>query len=208
MKLTDNKVSKPKEITKAKVLPKIDRKAFYVGLRSSFKSLKTLSQSQVDSINCILDYYEANYTDKRWLAYVLATVYHETAGTMLPIEEYGKGKGRKYGTKTKMNGKPYTSPNKLYYGRGYAQLTWYENYDKMGRLIGVDLLNHPEKMLEPETSANVLWIGMVDGLFTGVGLPRYFSPLVEDVLNARRTVNGTDKASLIASYYSKMLWLI
>lgn len=37
-------------------------------------------------------------------------------------------------------------------------------------------------------------------LFTGVGLPRYIRGSRCDYVNARRIVNGTDRASLIAGY--------
>jgi hypothetical protein len=58
-----------------------------------------------------------------WLAYVLATVYHETASTMEPIEEYGKGAGHSYG-------EPDPETGQVYDGRGYVQLTWKDNYQK------------------------------------------------------------------------------
>jgi putative chitinase len=42
---------------------------------------------------------------------------------------------------------------------------------------------------------------MRDGLFTGVNLERYFNDTRTDAINARKIINGTDKADLIASYY-------
>jgi putative chitinase len=44
---------------------------------------------------------------------------------------------------------------------------------------------------------------MIYGWFTGVGLPKYFNSTTEDPINARRIVNGTDRASTIAGYYWK-----
>ena len=38
-------------------------------------------------------------TDDRKVAYVLATIYHETWYTFRPIKEKGEGRGRKYGQK-------------------------------------------------------------------------------------------------------------
>ena len=92
----------------------------------------------------------------RWCAYMLATSYHETAHTMQPIEEWGKGMGKSYGKKIKQNGQPYTWPDKIYYGRGDVQLTWYENYERMGDLMGLPLLESPELALDPEISAQIL----------------------------------------------------
>ena len=53
-----------------------------------------LNQDQVDGFNAILDAWaESSLSDLRWLAYMLATTFHETARTMRPIREYG---GRTY----------------------------------------------------------------------------------------------------------------
>jgi putative chitinase len=87
---------------------------------------------QVDGINSVLQAFDGY--DIRQLAYVLATVYHETAHTMQPVREGGKGAGYDYGKKLKRGGGkgkriPYTTPDQIYYGRGYIQVTWFENYD-------------------------------------------------------------------------------
>ena len=110
----------------------IDKLKFYKGLREQ-GFVGKLSQNQVNSIDYILNYWDQKgYKDLRWLAYMFATIHHETAATYLPIEEYGKGKGRPYGKKLKRSGVAYINPNKIYYGRGYVQLTWFENYELMG----------------------------------------------------------------------------
>ena len=57
-------------------------------------------------------------------------------------------------------------------------------------------------MLEDEPSALVLYDGMIKGWFTGVGLPQFFDADTEDPVNARKIVNGLDKADLIAGYYA------
>src|SRR5690554_3028539 len=88
-----------------------------------------------------------NITDYRWMAYMLATSYYETARTMQPVEERGRGAGRPYGGKYKQDGTVYAEPNCIYFGRGDVQLTWYENYERMGRLLGVPLLEQPELAL-------------------------------------------------------------
>jgi predicted chitinase len=33
-----------------------------------------------------------------------------------------------------------------YYGRGLVQLTWRNNYKKMGDLLGLDLVHHPKRL--------------------------------------------------------------
>ena len=58
-------------------------------------------------------------------------------------------------------------------------------------------------MLEDEPSALVLYDGMINSWFTGAGLPDFFNESKEDPYNARKIVNGLDKADLIESYYWK-----
>lgn len=184
----------------------LDRKHFFDTVRKSLFKGK-LIQDQVSGMEAILKEWEKRQlTDLRWLAYMLATVYHETAKTMQPVEEYGKGKNYRYGKKIKRSGILYTCPDKLYYGRGYVQLTWYENYETMGRLLRLDLLNQPELALIPEVAVEIMFEGMTKGNsnfgdFTGKSLEQYFNDKKEDPINARRIINGTDKAQLIAGYY-------
>jgi putative chitinase len=181
-------------------------------LFTTLRSLDTngkLEQRQVDSVNAIVQACScANVTDPRHVAYILATAWHESR--LKPIEEIGKGAGRDYGKKLKMSRLPYTKPDKIYYGRGFVQLTWYENYQLMGRLIGVDLLNRPELALSIDHAAEIIVEGMTKGAssfgdFTGKCVEMYFNDKVNDPINARKVVNGLDKAELIAGYYSKIL---
>lgn len=186
----------------------MNKTKFYNTIRGELFS-GSISVKQFDGIEAILTAFNANcITDVRWRAYMLATVYHETAKTMQPVEEFGKGKGYDYGKKIKMSRKPYTSPNKIYYGRGHVQLTWYENYQGMGRILGLPLLEQPELLLSPAISAKVMIEGMTKGKskfgdFTGKSLEDYFNATKTDPVNARRIINGLDKAELIAGYYQK-----
>lgn len=180
-------------------------KQYIDSIRKNFFNGK-LSVQQFEGIKAILvKWDESGFKDLRWLAYMLGTVYHETARTMYPIEEYGKGKGRRYGNKLKQSGKPYSEPNHIYYGRGYVQLTWFENYERMGRILGIPLLQKPELALVPEHSADIMFEGMTRGVtfkgdFTGKCLEQYFNDTTEDWHNARRVINGVDRAELIAGY--------
>lgn len=186
----------------------IDKKYFFDSIRSE-GLFKKLSQSQVDGLNYIIDgWNKSGLTDLRWFAYMLATTYHETARTMQPIAEYGKGKRRPYGKKIKMSRQRYTHPNKIYYGRGFVQLTWYENYDKMSKLLGIDLLNNPELAMVPEHAMQIMIEGMTKGAsnrgdFTGRSLEQYFNSTSDDPEGARRIINGRDKAKTIAKYHYK-----
>jgi predicted chitinase len=183
---------------------KINRRKFYVGYRKEYGKL---SQAQVNSIECIFNEVELQkIEDLRQVAYMFATVYHETARTMLPIEEYGKGRTRIYGKRYKHSGAPYSTKYGIMYGRGYVQLTWYENYELMGRLLCLDLLNHPELALVPQHAAKIMVEGMTKGSsnvgdFTGKCLELYFTDTVENPKGARRIINGTDKDDEIAAIY-------
>ncbi|SMC45584.1 glycoside hydrolase family 19 protein [Pedobacter africanus] len=191
----------------------MNSKAFYDNIRANIFA-GSISPKQFEGIEAIIkEYNRLCVNDLRKLAYILGTVFHETDKTMQPIEEYTKGGGLPYGKKFKMGGGPgkrvpYTIPDKLYYGRGHVQLTWYENYQAMGKLLGVDLLNKPELMLTMDVSVKVLFEGMLKGQsnfgdFTGKSLEDYFTPNRSDWYNARRIVNGTDAAQKIADIAQK-----
>lgn len=182
----------------------INRSNFYNNYRLNFGKINS---SQVKGYEAIFNEWDnRKFKDIRWLAYMLATTYHETAKTIAPIEEYGKGKTRPYGKKIKHSGVAYNTPEKIYYGRGFVQLTWFENYELIGRLLKIDLLRNPELCLTLDVATKVMFEGMLRGSsnlgdFTGKCLEMYFNDTKEDAIGARRIINGTDKAELIAGYY-------
>lgn len=177
----------------------IDRKRLFDTARPIFGKY---TQKQIEGIDSILNEYEQKYSHIgiKSLAYCLATAFHETARTMQPIVEYGKGKGRPYGSKIRMDRKPYTTPDRLYYGRGFVQLTWYENYEKAGKKLGIDLLNNPELACDLQIATDIMFEGMIHGWFTSLKLSNYFTDTKTDWINARKIINGKDKAVLIAGY--------
>lgn len=179
----------------------IDRKAFFDGVRPDLFG-GTLTQDQVRGTEAILDEWEARkLTDLRWLAYMLATTYHETNKTMQPVREaYWLSEDWR-----RRNLRYYP-----WYGRGYVQLTWERNYQEMGRLLGVDLLGNLDLAMDPHIAAAIMFEGMTMaessfGDFTGKCLEMYFTDTVDDPVGARQIINGTDKADLIASYHRDFL---
>lgn len=162
---------------------------------------KPLAEPQQEGCFLILqEWHRRGLTDLRWLAYMLATAYWETGQTMQPIREYGRGMGRPYGI-------PDVRTGETYYGRGLVQLTWYDNYVTMTRLVGsrfgADLVRDPDKALVPEIAVNIMFEGMLRadsscGDFTGVALEDYFNDHTCDWVNARRVINGLDHADEIA----------
>lgn len=171
----------------------------------------SLSVKQVNGLTAILDEWEANYShnDDRWLAYMLGTTHHETGRTMQPIDEWGKGKNLPYGSRLKMakdkNGKriPYTDTTELFYGRGFVQLTWYENYDKAGKKLGKDFLHNAAAVKDINNATKIMFYGMTEGWFTGAKLSSFFNSTTEDWKNARKIINGLDKWDLIKDYALK-----
>lgn len=147
----------------------------------------SLWKTQVDGLTRILDEWEKRkLLDVRWLAYMLATVFHETGGKMQPVREAG---GEKY------------LKSKAYYpwvGEGLVQVTWEVNARKFGATKPGQLMTWPIALV-------ALFDGMTKGIFTGKKLSDYFSPRMNDPVSARRIINGTDKAKLIAGYYQNFL---
>lgn len=170
---------------------RFDRKTFFEGFRDRLDS--TIEQEQVDGLEFLLSRFESDpqWRDVRHIAYGLATVFHETAGSFQPVEEgYYLGRRAKAFQKT-LRYYPH-------FGRGYVQLTWPANYKKAGKAFGVDLMGNPDLALDPDIAFKCLG-GMFLGWY-GAKLGTYINANKTDYVNARRCVNILDKAGLIAGY--------
>ena len=171
----------------------MDRAIFFASVRTRLFG-GALTQAQTDGLTLILDECAARaVSDARQIAYVLATAYHETGRRMQPLREIGRGGGRAYGA-------PDPQTGHVYYGRGYVQITWKGNYQRLGARLGLDLVNRPDRALEPPIAAAILVLGMSEGLFTGRALSHAFGPDRSDWTGARRIVNGSDRAAEIAAF--------
>jgi len=199
---------------------KFDRTIYFDMVRPRLFGGK-LTQEQVDGQNAILDEWERHSMsdDLRHLAYPLATTIHETASRMWPITEYGGGAGQPYG-------EPDPETKQTYYGRGYVQLTWRDNYRRATSKLALtgddDLEWHADRALDPQIAADVMFRGMAEGWFrTGNDgkpetLTRYFNATRDDPYQAREIING-DKhivpswshgvsiGNLIADYHASFL---
>ena len=100
---------------------------------------------------------------------------------MAPVTELG---GVKY-----LMAKPYWP----WIGRGLVQITWEKNYAKFG-------IKDYQKALEWPVALDVAFRGMILGMFTGKKLSDYIGPGKCDYVAARRIINGTDRAKLVAGY--------
>lgn len=147
-----------------------------------------------------------------WTAYGLATAYHECAGTMQPVHEYGgeaylrrmydiqgarPQKARELGNLSPGDGVKFA-------GRGYVQLTGKSNYARAGAALGADLVNNPALALQPDIAAAIMVQGMEQGWFTGKRLGSYIGKTAQGTQpkfrECRRIINGLDKADQIADY--------
>lgn len=152
---------------------------------------------------------------KAWCAYALGTAWHETAFTMQPIKEFG---GPRYftqmydvtGKRPKLardNGNVNPGDGAKFFGRGYVQLTWRANYRRAGAKLGIDLEGNPDRALEPEIAAKIMRAGMEQGWFTGKSFASYLPSngvaSIAQFIEARRIINGVDKAAKIAGYALK-----
>ncbi|SCB60718.1 hypothetical protein GA0061105_112106 [Rhizobium aethiopicum] len=191
----------------------MDRIFFFDAVRQElFKG--ELTQPQVVGMTAIVDAWEKRFAqaDRRWLAYILATAYHETAYTMQPVRETlaesdmraveilesAFAAGRLSWVKT-----PYwraDEDGRCWLGRGLVQLTHKRNYEAMSVLTGIDLVADPDRAMEMEAAVTILIEGMLQGSFTGHKLADHLNETTEDWVNARRIVNGTDRAEKLAGY--------
>ncbi len=179
----------------------MNKESFFAAIRETL--FHPLTQSQLDGVTAILDAWEttAPNSDARFIAYSLATAYHETARTMQPIREYGRGRGRPYGA-------PSGPWRQTYFGRGDVQLTWERNYklaDERLHQIGAlkeseNLARDPDLALRPDVAAAIMIHGMDQGWFTGRRLGHFFVGTRSDWVDARTIINGHDRAQLIAGY--------
>lgn len=190
-------------------MPGINHRFFYDFVRTQLFG-GALSGAQVQGMQALLDYWAAHHArqDDRWLAYLLATAYHETDRKMQPIREYGSaayfnqryGPGGSNPTLAKALGNNQPGDGARFCGRGFVQLTGRRNYADWSQRLGVDLLAAPDLAQDLPNAVRILVEGSVLGTFTGKKLATYFTPAKADWRNARRIINGVDKADLIAGH--------
>lgn len=188
----------------------MDRKVFYNRVRGALFN-GSMTASQVGGMEHILN--ELDGQPLRWMAYSLATAHHEVGRTMLPVREGFKetdAAARAYVAKHYGDtyGRPAGPYGEVYYGRGYVQLTWLANYQKASTVVGLDLVKSPDLALDPSIAAKIMRDGMEKGWFTKRKLADYIPADEKDssentlarYVAARRIINGTDKAMVIAGY--------
>lgn len=151
----------------------------------------------------------AGITDKAQIAYILVTAAHES-NFGLNMQELG-GQAyfeRLYGPngqnpkRARDHGNIQAGDGSKYRGRGFAQVTWKNNYLKWDdRLsdqkydLNGSLRDNPDQLSQNrDLAAKVLAEGMRDGVFTGAKLKTFISEQQQDFVQARRIINGLDHA--------------
>ncbi|MEJ2308030.1 MAG: hypothetical protein P8Z78_01785 [Gammaproteobacteria bacterium] len=182
-----------------------DASAFISAVKASLFSNK-LKPDQKKGLEAIL----SAATEAKWplafVSYGLATAYHETAFTMQPVVE------------AFWLSESWRERNLRYYpyhGRGYVQLTWESNYEKADKKLGLEgrLLANLDLALDPDIAARIMVKGMEEGWFCGDRsgkrhtlkrhVPTSGPGNLEQYKEARRIINGRDKAATIAKYALK-----
>jgi putative chitinase len=173
----------------------MDKATFFSAIRADPFG-DSLSQAAVDGIEAILaawDTYGDGDTNK--LAYILATAFHES-DRFKTMEEYASGSAYE-GRADLGNTEP--GDGKRFKGRGFVQVTGRRNYADWSKRLGIDLIADPERAAEHDIAARILVEGMMLGTFTGKPLGKYVGAGC-DFYNARRVVNGLDRADLISRH--------
>jgi hypothetical protein len=156
------------------------------------RAIATFAQKNIPVVlnQCLAD----GIIDRAQLAYVFATAQHEShwGRFMLELSDGSQYEGRA----DLGNTRPGDGPR--FKGRGFVQITGRLNYTKWARKLGIDLVSFPEKAAIPEVAAIIISRGMRDGSFTGLKLSDFIAGSRIDFVNARRIVNGLDRANDIA----------
>lgn len=189
----------------------MNRKRFYDGVRSSLFGGR-LTPEQVGGMEALLDAAdEYPVTDVRQLAYILAGVFHEVGKRMVPVREgFASTDAGARAAVQRLHeagriSRNYAAPvnGVSYYGRGRIQNTHHANYEKLEKRFGQPFVTNPDLLLDSEIDAAVTIAGHMEGIWTGKKLADFIDGSKADYVNARRIVNGTDKASMIAGYAQK-----
>lgn len=194
----------------------VDMVKFFARTRDGKLLGPSLSQSEVDGCNAIIAAMTGAST--ACIAYCLATAYLETNHSMQPIHELGGNayffrmydhKGNRPAVAAEL-GNVKDGDGVAFHGRGYVQTTGRANYTKAdaelaaaGLIKPGELLANPDLALRPDIAAFIMRRGMEEGWFTTRKLSTYLtSPLgtLQQFTEARRIINGQDRAADIAGY--------
>lgn len=172
-------------------------------LKRKMKPFSSISTYDFSSINSIIQAITQEckvqgLTLDTQIAYILATVEWETNRTFEPVKE-----SYWLSEQWRENNLRYYP----FYGRGFVQLTWENNYRKYSKLLEPerDLVSSPDDALLPEVALFILVHGFKTGTFTGRKITDYINEDKTDFIECRRCINGKDKANKISAIAKKYL---
>jgi len=193
----------------------------------------TLSQVQVDSMNAILDnangfplswlayamgtaYGETgmDYAKTEYMSYTAGRLSEMAAGNKRWRERLNGRFGEFARQPEKLanlvyhsilgNGGPNSGDGWKYRGHGLPQVTGKDNFAKVRRLTGLEVVANPSLLLSPVPSARALLAAFEAGIYTGKKaadyLPRDGKATRQQMRDARRIINGTFEADKFAGY--------
>jgi putative chitinase len=209
----------------------MNRGIFYTKLRAERGLFgATISTRQVETMEALLD--AGAHLPISWMAYALATALGETRMDYTKTENmnYSAERIRQVWPRrfpTLAAAQPFARnpeglANHVYGGRlgntqpgdgwrfrghGLVQVTGRDNFEKVGRLLRLDLVRNPSLLLTPGNGARTLLLGIEQGIYTGKNashyLPRDRAAVPAEFQEARRIINGTFEAAKYAEYAMK-----
>ena len=174
--------------------------AFFDAVRASRLFGNGLKPDEVSGLETVCSVAKEAGWPLAFTAYALATAAHETAYTMQPVREaFWLNENWR---RTHLRYYPF-------YGRGYVQLTWEDNYKKADRELDLKgrLTANLDLALDPDIAARIMSRGMQEGWFAGDNkgrhtltryLPSNGAASMAQMTSARRIINGTDQDEKIA----------
>jgi len=190
---------------------RLDRSKFFAAIRPLFGKLTV---AQVAGLNRLIDAFllYALILDRRHLAYILATSFHETGRRMQPVREgfadstaqaISRLNAAWAAGKLKWVKTPYWRAG--WFGRGDVQLTHEANYrgairDAVLKVFSIDIHADPDAVLRGDISAFVVIEGVTRGVtkrpdFTAFAIEDFLNATTTDYDNARKSVNPGEKDS-------------
>jgi predicted chitinase len=191
-----------------KLLQALDSPAGLIGkpivdLQPDFEFRQNQAKDNRDkSVAAIVAAARARKLSNPQIAYVLATAEHES-DSFKTLEEYSSG--TQYEGRADL-GNTMAGDGVRFKGRGYVQLTGRLNYTRYTEIAGLQLARLPIMVMNwPALSVFIIVDGMVRGIYTGRRLSEFVDDTRQDFVNARRVINGLDRADKIAGQASDWL---
>lgn len=199
-----------------------DGKTFFDICRAE---LGSLSQDFVDGCNVDMAVWSTDFADNpiSWLASCMGQEMLETRRTMQPVRETFAKTDAQAAARLERAWKagklgavknPYwrrDANGKYWFGRGKWQITHKSNVQKMAKRLDLPLVSQPDMLLDPEVSAEAMFTGAIEGMFTsskvGDHVPAQL-PTYDDFYQARQVINPRDKKHTFrdAAKYSQMFY--